>query len=67
MITASFSFAAVSGAPKTTIKSLPPDTNADVVYAVVNKAFSIGDDGTLTDITSSVSGTLTISLDNNIE
>lgn len=42
-------------------------TSADVVYAVVNKAFSIGDDGTLTDITSSTSGTLTISLDNNIE
>lgn len=42
-------------------------TNEDVVYAVVNKAFSIGDDGTLTDITSSASGTLAISLDNNIE
>ena len=42
-------------------------TSDNIVYAKVDKAFSLNNDGTITDITSSASGTLTIALDNSVD
>ena len=41
-------------------------TNDNVIYATITKAFQIAADGTMTDVTSTLTGTLAIDLDNNI-
>ena len=41
-------------------------TNDNILYATISSAFEIGADGTLSDVTSSLSGTLAVDLDNNI-
>ena len=41
-------------------------TNDNIIYIVVSKAFAIENDGTLTDITSSITGSISLSIDNSL-